>query len=68
MSGHMFSFDVTGYNILGRGVATNFRRGGADSGESKPPTPKFDFSSDSAHFILEILKNLKNDIYIYIYI
>ena len=36
-----------------------FDGGGADSGESKPPTPKFDFSSDSAHFILEILKNLK---------
>ena len=46
-------------------MATNFRLGGTDpdwgtdSGESKPPTPNSDFSSDFAHFILEVLENPK---------
>ena len=33
--------------------------GGTDFGGSKPPIPNSDFSSDFAHFILEIFKNLK---------
>ena len=40
----------------GRG---GFRLEGTDSGESKPPTPNSDFSSDFAHFILEISEDLK---------
>ena len=34
-----------------------FDGGGADSGESKPPTPNSDFSSDFAHFISERPEN-----------
>ena len=51
--------------IRSRGVATNFRlggqipTGGTDSGESKLPTPKFNFCSDFSHFILKTLENLK---------
>ena len=33
--------------------------GGTDSGESKPPTPNSNFSSDFAHFIVEILESQK---------
>ena len=54
---------------MGKGVATKFQLGGgadsdwgtASGGQNHLP-PNSDFSSDFAHFILKILKNLKNGI------
>ena len=63
---HWGKFDVAAIDSFDRGVATNFRlggrnlTGGTDSGESKPPTPKFRFVLGSRPHYFRNIGKLKN--------
>ena len=56
---------VTYVNRKGQGHHLKVLNRGTISGASSPPTPNSDFSSHFGHFILKMLVDLKNVIYVF---